>query len=140
MICRANITKAEITALKELTHRNNITITKADKGGAIVIIDAKDYSKEAEHQLSNKYAYKKLTRRLQHDTTQTRLVNDTIKRFKNDNLSAENIAKETEIQQPEMQKLYSPPKIHKARNPERPVVGSVNCRTKSISKYEDFNL
>ena len=42
------------------------------------------YVKEAEHQLNDKDAYKKL----QHDPTQshTRLVNDTIIRFKNDKL------------------------------------------------------
>ena len=62
---------------------NDIIITKADKGEAVVIIDVKDYIKEAEHQLKNKDVYKKL----QYDPTQThtRLVNDTITRFKNDN-------------------------------------------------------
>ena len=39
---------------------NDIIITKADKGEAVVIIDVKDYIKEAEHQLKNKDVYKKL--------------------------------------------------------------------------------
>ena len=77
-----NLTKGERKALKELADRNDIIITKADKGGAVVIIDVEDYVKEAEHQLSNKDGYKKL----QYAPTQThsRLVNDTITRFKND--------------------------------------------------------
>ena len=47
-----NLTKA----LKELPDRDDIIITKADKGGAVVIIDVEDYIKEAEYQLNNKSA------------------------------------------------------------------------------------
>ena len=74
-----------------MADRNDIIITKTDKGGAAVIIDVEDYVKEVEHQLNNKDAYKKL----QHDPTQThtRLVNDAVTRFKNDKLITENIAK-----------------------------------------------
>ena len=117
-----------------MADRNDIIITKADKGGAVVIIDVEDYVKEAEHQLSNKDGYKKL----QYDPTQThsRLVNDTIARFKNDKLITENIAKGLQ----DTPKLYTRPKIHKTGNPGRPVVSSVNCHTYTISKYVDFHL
>ena len=50
-----------------MADRNDIIITKANKGGAVVIIDVEDYIKEAEHQLTNKDSYKKL----QYDPTQT---------------------------------------------------------------------
>ena len=55
---------------------NDVVITRADKGGAIIIINMKDYVKEVEHPLSNKESYKKH----QHDPRQIhpRLVNDTI--------------------------------------------------------------
>ena len=133
-----NLTKGERKALKELAERNDIVIIKADKGGAVVIIDVEDYVKEAEHQLNNKDAYKKL----QYDPTQThtRLVNDTISRFKNDKLITENIAKGLQVQQPETPKFYTRPKIHKTGNPGRPVVSSVNCHTSTISKYVNFHL
>ena len=52
-----NLTKGERKALKELADRNDIIIAKADKGGAVVIIDVEDYVKEVEHQLSNKDSY-----------------------------------------------------------------------------------
>ena len=133
-----NLTKGERKALKELADRNDIIITKADKGGAVVIIDVEDYVKEAEHQLSNKDGYKKL----QYDPTQThsRLVNDTIARFKNDKLITGNIAKGLQVGQPNTPKFYTRPKIHKTGNPGRPVVSSVNCHTYTISKYVDFHL
>ena len=100
-----NLTKVERKALKELADRNDINITKADKGGAVVIIDVEGYVKEAEHQLSNKDAYKKL----QYDPTQThaRLVNDTITRFKIDKLITKNITKGLQVQQPETPKVYT---------------------------------
>ena len=71
-----NVTNGERTALKELLDLNDVVITRADKGGAIIIINMKDYVKEVEHPLSNKESYKKH----QHDPRQIhpRLVNDTI--------------------------------------------------------------
>ena len=80
-----------------MADRNDVIITKAEKGETVVIIDIEDYVKEAEHQLTNKDGYKKL----QYDSTQThsRLVNDTITRFKNDKLIIENIAKGLQVQQ-----------------------------------------
>ena len=53
---------------------------KAGKGGAVVIVDVKDYIKEAEWLLTNIKNYRKL----QKDPTATnmKLVNDTIERLK----------------------------------------------------------
>ena len=44
-----NLAKRERKTLKELADRNDIIITKADKGGVVVIIDVEDYVKEAEN-------------------------------------------------------------------------------------------
>ena len=43
--------------MKELSHHTDIIITKADKEGAVVIMDAKDYINEAHRQLNNKDHY-----------------------------------------------------------------------------------
>ena len=48
-----------------MADRNDIIITKANKGEEVVIRDLEDYVKEAEHQLSNKDAYKKLQKHIQ---------------------------------------------------------------------------
>ena len=48
------VNKIKKAALKELAIRNDIFIIKADKGEAVIIIDVKDYVKEAEHQLQPK--------------------------------------------------------------------------------------
>ena len=55
-----NLTKSERTSMKELSEREDIIITKADKVVAAVIVDVKDYIKEAERQLNNAENYRKL--------------------------------------------------------------------------------
>ena len=53
---RTNYSKLSVKeqkALQELKHRDDIVITDADKGGAVVILDVEDYIKEAERQLDN---------------------------------------------------------------------------------------
>ena len=46
--------------MKDLREREDIIITKADKGGAVVFVDVKDYIKVAERQLNNTQNYRKL--------------------------------------------------------------------------------
>ena len=75
--------------MEELSKRNNPIITKADKGGTVVVIDTDNYIKEANRQLSDKASYKQLTEdpTLQHN----RMVNQTIKRFKNEKLLSQKL-------------------------------------------------
>ena len=71
-----NLTKNKRTSMKELSEREDIIISKANKGGAVVIVDVKDYIKEAKQQLNSTENYRKL----QEDPTAAnmKLVNDTI--------------------------------------------------------------
>ena len=55
-----NLNKMERRALSDLQKREDIIITKADKGGATVIIDVEDYIREANSQLENTEFYEKL--------------------------------------------------------------------------------
>ena len=59
-IHKDNWAKSEREALKNLQQRDDITITKADKGDAVVIMDVEDYIKEANRQLSGTNNYQKL--------------------------------------------------------------------------------
>ena len=54
---RKNLSKLESQAMEDLRTREDVVITKADKGGAVVVQDVKDYVKEANRQLSNKNFY-----------------------------------------------------------------------------------
>ena len=63
-----NLTKSERTSMKELNERDDIIIIKADKGGAVVIVDVKDYIKEAERQLNNTENYRNFKKTQQQQT------------------------------------------------------------------------
>ena len=47
---------------------NKTSITKANKGGAVVILDVKDYIKEVEKQLNNPENYKNFKKTQQQQT------------------------------------------------------------------------
>ena len=123
--------------MKELSEREDIAITKADKGGGVVIVDVKDYISEAERQLNNTENYWKL----QEDLTATNmeLVNATKERLKKQKLRNEKGAEHLKRNDPKTPKFYLRPKIHKEGNPGRPIVSSVNCHTANIWKYVDYH-
>ena len=135
---KQNLSKAERTSLQKLRNRDDIIITKADKGGAIVILDVEDYIAEAERQLNDTTSYEKL------GFDPTPIYNQII------NNNIDNLAKKSEIttkvseslknDKPKTPKFYMLPKIHKANNPGRPVVNSIDSHTSNISKYVDFHL
>lgn len=81
-----NLSKGERIVLKELSDLADLIITKASKGGAVVII--KDNINEAHRQLKNKDHHK----RLKKDPTATSAIlgNDIIQRFKKEKLLKEN--------------------------------------------------
>ena len=120
-----NLTKNKRTSMKELSEREDILMTKVDKGGA-VIMDVKDYIKEAERQLNNTENHRKL----QEDPTKN----------KKQKLINEKVAEGLKRNDPKTPKFYLRPKIHKEGNPGRPAVSSVNCHTANISKYVDYHL
>ena len=124
--------------MDNLKNRDDIVITKADKGGAVVINGVTEYIKEANRQLSDKNFYKKLT----HNPTSEHaaLVDNAIDNLKHRGALDEKTAKKLKTDNPKTPKLYFLPKIHKPNNPGRPVVSSIGCHTEKISHYVDHHL
>ncbi|CAJ0934780.1 unnamed protein product [Ranitomeya imitator] len=56
-----NMTVGEMEALYELAHDDEIIIKNADKGGAVVIMNKKDYIDEINRQLADPEVYERLT-------------------------------------------------------------------------------
>ena len=135
---KPNLSKGEQKAMEELAKRKDIIITNADKGGAVVIMDVEKYINEANRQLSDKCNYEKL----QEDPTrqQSNLVNNSIDRFKKENLISNKLADGLKSVNPKTPKFYISPKIHKENNPGRPVINSINCHTSEISRFVDHHL
>ena len=70
-----NLSQYERRALKELQQNKDITIKKADKGGAMVIMDTSEYIKEGLRQLKDtKYYLKKDTDLTSHHTECVRIL------------------------------------------------------------------
>ena len=116
-------------------------ITKADKGGAVVILDIKDYIDEANGQLNENNNYEQLD----FDPTElhTEKTKSEINNLKNGNLltlKTANSLLEEKIKTPEFQLLPKAKLIHKPNNPGRPVISSVNCQTSRISEFVDYYL
>ena len=135
---RDNLTKSERETLLNLQKRNDIIVTKADKGDAVVILDIQDYINEANRQLNDTNNYEQLD----FDPTElhTKKIKSEISNLKNDNLLNLNTANsllEEKIKTPEFHLL---PKIHKTNNPGRLVISSVNCQTCRISEFADYYL
>ena len=135
---RSNLSKKEKDALKTLSKREDIIITKADKGGAVAIIDVHDYVKEANRQLDNTEFYKKLPN---HTTELNRTqVNTYIEELKTLGILDEKTANNLNSSGVKTAQFRMFPKIHKKGNPGKTVVSSVNCHITKMSKSIDHVL
>lgn len=138
-----NLTKQECDRLRVLGRDKNIIIKKADKGGAIVIMDVCNYRIEALRQLNDPIYYKKLKSPIFKDTA------IKIKRILMD-MKFRGVISEKQFtflsgpERPRHRIFYLLPKIHKPvekwtlphKMPEgRPIVSDINSETYRISKY-----
>ena len=64
--------------MQNLNKREDILITKAGKGGAVVIVDVKDYIKEAEWLLTNIKNYSKLQK---NPTTTNKYIEPSYRKY-----------------------------------------------------------
>ena len=134
---KQNLTREERKAISELKNNHNIVIKRADKGGATVILNKKDYIIEAVKQLSDTRFYKKL------DTDPTHTYNSNIEGFLRDMCEKGEIHGDTLdyllVEVPRTAQLYLLPKIHKGKQPPpgRPVVSANGCPTEKISEFVD---
>ena len=133
-----NLTIKERQAMQELKSKNDIVITDADKGGAVLILDVEDYVKEAERQLSNKENYRKINYDL--TTAFNKTIHKVISRFQKENLLSKIISEGLKKENLKTPHFYLNPNAHKERNPGRPVIGSINCHTSKISEYVDYHF
>ena len=135
-----NLSMKKRDCLKTLGNDPRLVIKKADKGTNVVVMDRKDYIKEAHRQLKNASHYMPLTENL---TTKyrTKVVNLIDSMFEQEEISLKTYrylmegGNRTPI-------FYMLPKIHKKKNPPpgRPIVSSCDCPTEKISQLTDIVL
>ena len=135
---RPNLTQGEREAMEDLASRDDILISKADKGGAVVIQDADDYVKEANRQLGNEEFYRQVDRDLTKEHTD--IVNATIEQFATEKLIPEKTAKALRAVEPKTPKFYTLPKVHKENHPGRPIIAAINSPTSKLARFVDHHL
>ena len=84
---------------------DDIVITNADKGSALVTMDVKDYVEECERQLNNTGNYNCLQKGP--TATNNELVHSVIKRFENEKLFGKNISEGLKINSPRIPRFYT---------------------------------
>ena len=127
-----------IDALQQLCQRDDMIITKADMGGAVVTIDVDGYIREVNQQLNNTDSYKKTP----NDPTESNRnkVSNTTNKSKPQRLLDDTTTKNLQTLETRTPNFFMEPKIHKEGTPGRPVISSVNCHTAKISQYVDHHL
>ena len=135
-----NFSPKERTAIQELRDNPHIIIKPADKGGAIVIQNRKDYLMEGYKQLSNTDFYQKLDhnptelyrveiQNFIEDMYQNGEIDETVKDYLTDHKCRTSL-------------FYLLPKIHKPTRPPpgRPILSANGSPTEKISAFVDHFL
>ncbi len=134
----SNITSSEHRALRDLKSNNDIVVKKADKGGAIVVLNRSDYIEECHRQLNNQRDYTRLTA----DPTKSylRILKKILKKAVQENIIDNKISNYLLGSKFKLSKFYCLPKIHKPNCPGRPIINSIDSLTSHISQYVDFHI
>ena len=135
-----NLSEGEKTALTKLRENRSITIKKADKGSAVVVLNTKDYIAQTLRLLDNREHYRVDA------TCQTTIHNDLIIEILDAMFEMEEISAETYEylinRTPRTPLFYSLPKIHKGTIPPpgRPIVSGNDSASERISQFVDHFL
>ena len=135
---RPNLSKGELEAMEALKDRDDIIISKADKGGGVVIQDVDDYVAEANRQLNNPEFYEKVDRDLTPEHSSR--VNEAVNQLAAEGLISEKTAKCLHAKNARTPKFYMLPKVHKPNNPGRPIIAAIDSPTSNLARYIDHHL
>ena len=128
---KPNLTKNQMSALRELKKDRDCIVLTADKGVAMVVMDRQDYINKAKH-LLNQNTYKTITKDLT-NTIKNKLIN-ILKTIKTKSGLGTNIYKSMYPTGCVPPKFYGLPKIHKPDTPLRPIVSSCGSVTYGVAK------
>ncbi|CAN7944172.1 unnamed protein product, partial [Ixodes hexagonus] len=133
---KSNLKPDEQDSLESLQQREDIVIKPADKGGAIVIMDASMYKAEALRQLSDINFYKTLTQ----DPTEkfATSIQRILTRLHKDKKIDGHLLNFLAPTNCKPGRFYLLPKIHKPGNTGRPIVSSNGTVTENLSSFVDY--
>ena len=132
---KSNINKSQRKAIKDLQKDTSIVIKEADKGGAIVIMDANHYEQMVSDQLEDQSFSKKLP---QNEDKKTMSQIGKLIRNHGQNLTKNEIDYLTNFEV-RTSNFYGLPKIHKSKEIQENIRNCKNTHIK-IPKPEDLKL
>ena len=133
-----NLTKEERIGMRSLRENPHITIQKADKGSAVVVMNATDYLREGYRQLQDEQFYQKIPKDITHKISNK--IMDQLTTMRSLNLITQKNFEFLNVPNPTEARFYLLPKIHKKNVPGRPICSSVNHPTAHISKFVDEHI
>ena len=135
-VFRANLSKAERIAIRNIEQKRNVVVKDADKGSAIVVMDRHRYVNEALRHLSDDHCYS----RLYSDPTQEYVseLKVLVGRLRGENVLSADQAKFAIPSVCRTARFYILPKIHKSGVPGRPVCSCSSSLTENISIIVDW--
>ena len=136
---RNNLSRKERKALTTLRKRTDIVIKPADKGSGTVIMDHSWYVNECDRQLNDTKYYQKQSSDLT-NKVQERVKEYTTRLHKDNLFDYETLKYLSSNSEPKVGRFYILPKIHKQRNPGRPIISSNGHPTERISEFVDYHL
>jgi len=133
-----NLTNGQLKCLNNLKSNKDITIKKADKGNAIVLMNTVDYLYEVETQLADEKFYK----HCRTDLTDYHCmqVNMVVHTLYNHNAINNRIKRHLLATDCKAGRFYILPKIHKYKLVGRPIVSATNSPTEKLSHFCDIVL
>ncbi|CAJ0950193.1 unnamed protein product [Ranitomeya imitator] len=137
---RPNLSKLERKALEEIRGNQDLMVRRADKGGAVVLLNAGLYVQQNMVMLNNSNTY----RRLQHDPTE--LFQKKLKHLLTEGFAIgaldKKLSEDLFVEHPIIPIFHSLPKIHKEVFPPtfRPIVAGIGSMGENLSTWVDMYL
>lgn len=133
-----NLKKEEITALRSLKINKDIIVIRADKGGAICVLDKEEYMNKIFQMLNDEQVY---TLAQFDDTIKIKNECDSlINELYNTGFLTYKQRKYLTNFTPKCPRFYGLPKIHKEGCPLRPIVSQIDGPTKGLNLLLDTYL
>ena len=106
-----NLADADKNAIEYFSKLNDLVITKADKGGATVVLDVKAYIAKANEQLQDNSFYQKLN--VDPSAKHSAIVNSAIKSFRKQELLSNSTASKLTVDEVRTPQFHIFPKVIK---------------------------
>ena len=126
-----------LKCIKALKMNKDIVIIRADKGGACVVLDKKDYVSKMENILMDESKFKILGPVESHDETARteKDFREYLASLKSKNLLSDAIIERIRPVGSQRARMYGLPKVHKSDVPLRPILSTINTSARPVAEY-----